>query len=350
MEFSLFFFADDSQSSGTANGRYGLLLDAARFADSHGFDAVWTPERHFHPFGGLYPNPSVAGAAVAAVTERVGIRAGSVVAPLQDTLRIAEEWSVVDNISGGRAAVSFASGWHPHDFVFHPQGYHSRREDVIAAMKTVRQLWRGEPVRRVNGLGEEIPVRVYPPPVQRELPMWLTSAGSTDTFRIAGEMGAGVLTHLVKQGVDVLAENIAVYRKAFRPSPDGSAIPSPGRVTLMMHTLVGPDDSVLEEARGPMRRYVAGSLGLFGTGNTASRGKERRLSPQHQERLIDVSVDRYFHSVGLFGAVDDAIATVEKMRAMGVDEIACLIDFGVPTATVLAGLEHLDLVRRSVTA
>jgi natural product biosynthesis luciferase-like monooxygenase protein len=350
MEFSLFFFADDSQSSGMTNGRYDLLLEAARFADSHDFEAVWTPERHFHPFGGLYPNPSVAGAAVAAVTERVGIRAGSVVAPLQDPLRIAEEWSVVDNISGGRAAVSFASGWHPHDFVLNPQGYDSRQEDVIAAMKTVRQLWRGEPVTRVNGLGEEIPVRAYPPPVQRELPMWLTSAGSTDTFRLAGEMGAGVLTHLVKQGVDALAENIAVYREAFRLSPEGAAIPSPGRVTLMMHTLVGPDDGVLEEARGPMRAYVAGSLGLFGTGNTASRDKELRLSPQQQERLIDASVDRYFRSLGLFGATDKAIMTAEKIRAMGVDEIACLIDFGAPVATVLAGLDHLDLVRRAVTA
>ncbi|MGC9542175.1 LLM class flavin-dependent oxidoreductase [Streptomyces sp. UG1] len=184
----------------------------------------------------------MAGAAVAAVTERVGIRAGSVVAPLQDPLRIAEEWSVVDNISGGRAAVSFASGWHPHDFVLNPPGYNSRQEDVIAAMKTVRQLWRGEPVTRVNGLGKEIPVRVYPPPVQREPPMWLTSAGSTDTFRLAGEMGAGVLTHLVKQGVDVLAENIAVYREAFRTtacwrrpggqcartSPDLSVCSAPG--------------------------------------------------------------------------------------------------------------------------
>jgi hypothetical protein len=38
------------------------------------------------------------------------------------------------------------------------------------------------------------------------------------------------------------------------------------------------------------------------------------------------------------------------VRVMGVDEIACLIDFGVPTATVLARLEHLDLVRRSFMA
>ena len=38
--------------------RYRLLLEGAKFADEHGFAAVWTPERHFHAFGGLYPNPA----------------------------------------------------------------------------------------------------------------------------------------------------------------------------------------------------------------------------------------------------------------------------------------------------
>ena len=74
--FSLFYFA--SAEADSANG-YQLLLDGARFADEHGFEAVWTPERHFHAFGGIYPNPSVTSAAVAAITQHVAIRAGSVV-------------------------------------------------------------------------------------------------------------------------------------------------------------------------------------------------------------------------------------------------------------------------------
>ncbi len=41
----------------TASERYRLLLEGAKFADTHGFAAVWTPERHFHAFGGLYPEP-----------------------------------------------------------------------------------------------------------------------------------------------------------------------------------------------------------------------------------------------------------------------------------------------------
>src|SRR5215212_2173828 len=113
IQFSLLYF--DGKGGAQRRDKYRLLTEGAKFADTHGFTAVWTPERHFHPFGGLYPNPSVTSAAIAAVTERVMIRAGSVVAPLHHPLRIAEEWSVVDNISGGRVGLSFASGWHAVD-------------------------------------------------------------------------------------------------------------------------------------------------------------------------------------------------------------------------------------------
>ncbi|MEW2397627.1 LLM class flavin-dependent oxidoreductase [Streptomyces sp. NPDC046862] len=106
VDFSLFYFANDS---GCAEGdRYRLLIDGARFSDEHGFHSIWTPERHFHNFRGTYPNPSVTSAAIASITSRVKIRAGSVAAPLHYPLRIAEEWSVVDNISHGRVGVSFA--------------------------------------------------------------------------------------------------------------------------------------------------------------------------------------------------------------------------------------------------
>jgi acyl-CoA synthetase (AMP-forming)/AMP-acid ligase II len=65
IEFSLFYFAADEAED--VNDKYRLLMEGARYADENGFSAVWTPERHFHAFGGLYPNPSVTSAAIAAV-------------------------------------------------------------------------------------------------------------------------------------------------------------------------------------------------------------------------------------------------------------------------------------------
>src|SRR5262249_14412230 len=156
----------------------------------HGFEAVWTPERHFHAFGGLFPNPSVMSAALAAVTERVKIRAGSVVLPLHHPIRIAEEWSLVDNISQGRVGVAFASGWHADDFVFSPDSYADRKEKTFQGVELVKRLWRGEPAKVPGGAGNLVEVKIFPTPIQKELPIWITAAGTPDTFVKAGEIGA----------------------------------------------------------------------------------------------------------------------------------------------------------------
>ena len=144
MAFSLFYFASDA--GGPQRDRYRLLLDGAKFADAHGFAAVWTPERHFHEFGGLYPNPALTSAAVAVITEHVEIRAGSVVLPLHNPIGVAEDWAVVDNLSNGRVGLSFASGWHANDFALAPENFERRRELMAEGIETVRALWRGESV------------------------------------------------------------------------------------------------------------------------------------------------------------------------------------------------------------
>src|SRR4051794_26701614 len=61
---SLLFFAGGGAEGGA--DKYRLLLDCSRLADENGFEAVWVPERHFQPFGGLFPNPMLTAAAVAA--------------------------------------------------------------------------------------------------------------------------------------------------------------------------------------------------------------------------------------------------------------------------------------------
>ncbi|MET8756375.1 MupA/Atu3671 family FMN-dependent luciferase-like monooxygenase [Lentzea sp. NPDC004782] len=347
MEFSLFYFADNSIDVG-ASGCYDLLLEGAKFADERGFAAVWTPERHFHAVGAPYPNPSVTSAAVAAVTERISIRAGSVVPALHHPLRIAEEWAVVDNLSRGRVGISFASGWDPVDFVLRPETYADRRKVVLDAVHQVRSLWRGESLQTLDGLGKAVAVRSYPRPVQPELPVWLTSAGSPTTFRAAGEAGVGVLTHLLGQTADELAEKIAIYRSALadRPHHDGW----PGHVALMIHTFVGDDpDVVRETVRAPFIAYLKGNFDLLArsSADTLQGLDLGKLSDKHVDFLVQRSFDRYYDTSGLFGTVEQASAIVEQARAAGVDELACLIDFGVPKDAVLTGLEHLDRLREN---
>jgi natural product biosynthesis luciferase-like monooxygenase protein len=344
MEFSLFYFAADATDT-VLPQRYRLLLDGARFADRHGFTAVWTPERHFHGFGGLYPNPAVTGAAVAAVTERLSIRAGSVVAPLHHPLRIAEEWAVVDNISAGRAGLSLAAGWNEADFVLQPGAFEARQQRLAETVGTLRKLWRGETLTASYAAGKEASYQVFPRPVQSEIPLWITSGGTVETFRMAGRLQTGLLTHLVRQGIDSVAEKISQYRQALAETGSGW----PGHVTLMMHTYLDEDpEAAREHLRGPLERYLMESLDLFQS--SVRRGAEGLDLSGTQDRYVRFvlrqAFERYLESGGLFGTVEQARGMVEKVRDAGVDEIACLIDFGVPPEQVLRGLQHLDRLRQ----
>lgn len=351
LDFSLFYFSSD-ESEGVTD-KYKLLLEGAKYGDAHGFAAVWTPERHFHAFGGLYPNPAVTGAAIAAITERVQIRAGSVVLPLHHPLRVAEEWSVVDNISKGRVGISFASGWQPNDFVLKPENFADNKNVMLRNIEVVRRLWRGEALPFDGPLGKPVETHILPKPVQKELPYWVTSAGNPETFAAAGRIGANVLTHLLGQTVEELKDKLAAYRAARKEAGHEGE----GTVSLMLHTFVGPDaDAVRAKVKQPMIEYLRSSLNLvkqYAWSFPAFKNREAMgnidlgsLSKEEMDALLEYSFERYYETSGLFGTPESCVAMVDAIKAIGVDDVACLIDFGVDSATVLEHLPYLNELRR----
>ncbi len=350
--WSLFFFSSDHDQSTVDT--YDLVLRSARFAAEHGFEAVWMPERHFDPFGAPYPDPAVLGAAVATATRRIRIRAGSVVLPLHDPLVVAERWAMVDNLSRGRVDVSLASGWHSQDFSLSPATFEPRKRVLAERLTELRTLWAGGTVERTEGTGGTVRLGSYPRPVQPELETWLTSSGNPATWSAAGDLGCNVLTALLEQGIDDLAGKADLYRSA---RADRGLPPDAGKVTLMLHTLIGEDAAQVRElARPPLQRYLRSHIDLFEK-LVRARGLDINLenvTEGDKQVLVDVAFERYFTTNGLFGTPQTALSRVAAMVDAGVTEIACLIDFGVPHDTVLAHLEHLarlkDLADRELAA
>ena len=333
IKFSLYFFSDDGSSS--ESGKYVLLLESAKFADRNGFSAVWTPERHFQRFGGLYPNPSVLGAALAVTTERVGIRAGSVALPLHHPLRVAEEWSVVDNLSGGRVAVSFASGWHPDDFIFAPGIYEKRKDVMFDYIDRIQRLWAGEEVMFEGINGSAMSLRSLPRPIQASLPIWITTAGSPATWAKAGEIGANILCALVGYSYDDLAEHIGVYRKA---REQNGHYPSTGQVTVMVHTYIGDDpDAVKAMVREPMYRYLRSYFQQF-TG--VVQGGDI-ITEEDKMAIVARAFDSYYEDGLLIGTKRKCERVIDRLIEAGADELACLVDFGLDFDAVMQGLERL---------
>lgn len=339
--FSIYFFSDDGSKE--SDDKYRLLLESAKFADSHGFRAVWTPERHFQAFGGLYPNPSVLSAALAMITERIEIRAGSVALPLHHPVRVAEEWSVVDNLSRGRVAVSFASGWHPDDFLFAPDAYEQRKEVMFSHIETIRRLWAGETVTLGGVNDSPVEVSILPKPVQPELRIWITTAGSPETWEKAGEIGANVLTGLAGYPPEHLKSLVESYRAArARHGHD----PQTGVVTVMVHTFVGEDtQAVKEKVRGPLSNYLRTYFKQF----EKVHYDPESVSEADKDDLMSAAFENYFRHSTLLGSPAKCARLVEQLTALGIDEVACLVDFGVETDAVIESLgllnelkEHFD--------
>ena len=333
VDFSLFYFAAGGKTADES--AYHLLIEGAKFADENGFAAVWTPERHFDEFGGIYPAPAITNAALSTITKHIHLRAGSCVLPLNNPVNMAEQWSVIDNLSQGRTGIAFASGWHADDFVLAPQNFQSRHDVMYQGIDTFNKLWAGESINLINGKGNDTEVKLFPRPVQARMPQWLTIAGDPNAFIKAGEKGLFVLTHMLRQSVGELENNINAYREAWQAAGHQGE----GKVSLMIHTFVGDStESALETVYEPFSQYLVTALDLSGKGKA-----DAGLGVDHDE-IVNAAFGRYSKTAALFGDVEQCANQAQVLVNAGVDEIGCLIDFGVANDMVLQSLPKIKAV------
>ncbi len=338
LDFSIMFFSATADETASAD-LYGLAQRAAASADRLGFTALWMPERHFHPFGGAYPAPAVLGAALAGVTERIRLRAGSITLPLNSPIRVAEAWAMVDRLSGGRVELGFGSGWSPNDFVLAPECFSNRKQILHDRIDQVRRLWRGEALPFENGEGRRIDVRTFPSPLQTEPPIWIAATGNPDTFEWAGREGFNILTMLIGGTLQDIADRIAIYRKARRQA---GLDPAAGKVALMLHCLVHTDEArVMAAVHEPFTRYVRQSLDA----QRHASAEGQALTEEQREKMVSYATERYTRTAALFGSPNRCRELLQDVAAADVDEIACLIDFGPEDELVLEGLPHLAALR-----
>ncbi len=344
VSMSVFFFAGECPPA-DGESLYGLVIDAAKLADASNFEAVWLPERHFHKFGGMFPNPAVLAAGLATCTKRVAIRAGSVVLPLHRPVEIVEQWSVVDHLSGGRVGISVAPGFHPIDFVLDPSAFAVRRDRFWSQIESLQQLWRGQIFAGTDGLGRSANVVPLPRPLQRELPLWITASQSAESFERAGKLGANVLTALLALDQNEMKARIDLYRRHFSSAHPGRT----GRVTVMVHTFLHPDHGIARKVgHDALREYLRTHLDF-----AAKRSEYDRvtaLTGDDHEALLDHSVSRYADGRSLIGTPEECEQVIASLVQIGVDEIACLIDFGVGRDYAMQSLQEIaNLHRRRPT-
>src|SRR5262249_52138503 len=138
---------------------------------------------------------------------------------------------------------------------------------------------------------------------------------------------------------------VALYRQTMRARHGRD-----GHVTLMAHTFVGDRAEIDAKVRPALAAYLASSFTMQvererGLGSGVDY---ERLSPANRKALVAGAVDRFVAESGLIGSTDGCAARAADLAAHGVDEIACLIDFGLARDDVMASLDRLLDVRTRI--
>ena len=178
-------------SGRTFHQEYSEYLELARATEDAGLDAAWVSEHHFSGDGYL-PSLLPMLAAFAAVTRRIELGTGVVLAPFHDPIRLAEDFAVVDQISGGRVVCGLGIGWRDEEFRAFGVDVSSRVRRTSEIVEILRHAWGEGRVTFDGRYYSYEDVAVTPKPAR--VPPILLGGFVDDAIRRAGRIADGYLS------------------------------------------------------------------------------------------------------------------------------------------------------------
>ncbi|HXM56720.1 MAG TPA: LLM class flavin-dependent oxidoreductase [Candidatus Dormibacteraeota bacterium] len=197
---------------------YRIALDLFAAAEELGYDTGWVAQHHFHDNDGRLPSSLTFLAAAAERTRRIRLGTAIVILPLEDPVRVAEDASVVDAISGGRLELGLGTGGDPLTFAAFGRDVEARRERFAEAFDVLSGALAGRPINGTDAV-------LYPPANGLSDRLW-GSTLSPEGGRRMGRAGIGLLlartAFLSKEPTDVAQRPVAeayLAERASRPGP-----------------------------------------------------------------------------------------------------------------------------------
>jgi probable F420-dependent oxidoreductase len=205
-------------SQRTFHQDYGDAIELARLTEEQGLDSAWVSEHHFSSDGYL-PSLLPLLAAFAAVTDRIELGTGVVLAPFHDPIRLAEDFAVVDQIAGGRVIAGFGIGWRTEEFRAFGVDVSTRVGRMQELVEIVRRAWTENRFDHTGRYHSYSGMSVTPKPAR--VPPILVGGFADAAIKRAGRIGDGYIAsrgrpERVERAFEMAAEE---RRKAGKEGP-----------------------------------------------------------------------------------------------------------------------------------
>lgn len=266
-----FIFAHPDGLGGDQSGDADVYATEYRMADrveKLGFDSIWVVEHHFNGYA-MCPDPLNFLTYLAARTSRVQLGTMVVVAPWHHPIRVAEDVSVLDQISGGRVVLGMGRGVSKMEFDGFGLDMNLSRQQLIehteAALMGLEKgyiEYDGEVLKQPHVLIRPMPQYSF------ENRLYL-SAQSAETFPIMARLGAGLLFIPGNRPYDELGAELDNYRQLFRET-HGREAPRP---IFVAWTFVDEDRARAHEfGQDYITRYSMTAMSHYATSGAHMKG------------------------------------------------------------------------------
>lgn len=315
MAFGLFYIPA-TYGDLTAGQVYDAILREACAADELGWDNIWLAEHHFDVLGGIVPSPALFATAVAMRTQRVRVGAAVTVLPLHHAVRVAEEYAMLDVLSGGRVELGIGRGFTRHEFASLGISMESRDGRFSEGVSVLLDAWTRD---RFSFKGEHYDlsdVQVLPRPLQQpHPPIWLAASVNRASFELAGRLGFNVMLNPYSREVDEVRRGLDWYREALVQA--GHDVGSK-RIMVNYHLYAARDElAARDEPREALLHY------LSAVDRSSLRGDD-----SGRTAFPPPSYDAMYSARVMFGTPDAIESKIRAWMRFGVTDFCFMSLFG----------------------
>ena len=304
MKRSLFWLLDHYPETGeTIASMHRAAVGEAAEADRLGYTSLWLSEHHFRSLSTI-PNPAILLASIAQRTRRIRLGSATAVLPLHNPIHLAEDYAMVDVLSGGRLNLGVGSGSQPMEYAPFGVDFASRRQLFEDNLQAIRSRWHAA------ASGDVGPGSLNVAPIQSPAPPVYVATMSEDSAYQIGLSGDSLLT-LAPPSPEGRLDDVAIRVRAHARGLEAAGLTGgTAESVVMMFAYVATTEAQVEETAIPALGRLMSALG---------NGRSNAIDSFEQIRR---------RRLGIFGTPGEASRQFLHLAEVGIEHVALVSRFG----------------------